>query len=763
MSFSSRTFLAASITAALSVPSTQADTLKDNSVQEMPTIDQCYVPEVGATDVSEQPVFVEADSVTAQAEKSAVYEGDVVITQGHRQMQADSVTHNPTENTLKAEGNVRFSDGQIKSQSDLVTSNIDDELVTMENTQYNFLCEAGRGEATRVLKTGQAIYEMEDGTLTACPEGDSSWRVKASSIELDQDEEQAYFYNTRFEILDVPVFYMPYMSMPVGDKRKSGLLFPRVSLDTNDGLSVNIPVYWNIAPNYDLLTRFNYMERRGLQLDANFRYLTTYGSGNLRTEYIASDKKNEELGSRWGLNYSHSGIVLYNWKLDIDYSLVSDVNYFRDFKSGIGNREDGQLIQTGSAAYRTKDWDLTLAVKDFQILDENATQPYQMLPQLKFNYYSPDFYSGVNFDLTSHLSRFVTEDSAKPSATRVHVEPGVVIPFSRPWGSLTGEARMLATYYQQEIDSSSDPVLKEQISRTLPEFRLHGILNLERDAGNYIQTLEPQVQYLYIPEVEQDGIGLYDTTLLQTDYYGLFRSRKHSGVDRIQKANQFSYGATTRFYDSDYKERLNVSFGQIYFLEPISSGENASNYSAWAVETDFNFNDYLFYHGGVQYDIESSAIQLANSALEYRFNGGYVQSNYRYVTKEYIESAVDGLDVSNITKTGISQAGLLAAYQITPKWHLNAQYFYDATVKQNLEWLANLSYRSDCWYISFSYSNQLRGWNGNFVTDPNATPVYDDNFAVNFGIFGFGTSVGAPSLSSTGNALGYGRPFYLNN
>ncbi|MCZ8487882.1 LPS assembly protein LptD [Vibrio lentus] len=25
-------------------------------------------------------------------------------------------------------------------------------------------------------------------------------------------------------------------------------------------------------------------------------------------------------------------------------------------------------------------------------------------------------------------------------------------------------------------------------------------------------------------------IGLYDTTLLQTDYYGLFRSRKYSGV-----------------------------------------------------------------------------------------------------------------------------------------------------------------------------------------------------------------------------------------
>ncbi|BDU36073.1 LPS assembly protein LptD [Vibrio nigripulchritudo] len=763
MSFSSRTFLAASIGAALTVPSTQADTHNDDSVQEMPAIDQCYVPEVGAPDADEQPVFVEADSITAIAEKQAVYQGDVVITQGHRKMKADSVTHNPVENTLRAEGNVQFSDGQIKSHSTVVTSNVDDELVTMENTQYRFLCEAGRGEATRVLKTGQAIYEMEDGTLTACPEGDSSWRVKASSIELDQDEEQAYFYNTRFEVLDVPIFYMPYMSMPVGDKRKSGLLFPRVSLDTNDGLSINVPFYWNIAPNYDLLTKFNYMERRGLQLDSKFRYLTPYGGGALHGEYIGKDERNTEFGPRWGFNYTHDGIIANSWKLNVDYSLASDIDYFRDFKSDIGNREDGQLLQTGSASYRTQDWDLTLTLKDFQILDEKGNQPYQMLPQLKFNYYAPDFYTGINFDMTSHITRFITDDVDKPSATRVHIEPGVVVPFSRPWGSLTGEARMLATHYQQELTGTSDSDLQESATRAIPEVRVHGILNLERDAGSYIQTLEPQVQYLYIPETDQKGIGLYDTTLLQTDYYGLFRSRKHSGVDRIQKANQFSYGATTRFYDNNYKERLNVSFGQIYYLEPVSSNENTSNYSAWAVEADFNFNDYLFYHGGVQYDIESSAIQLANSALEYRFNGGYIQSNYRYVTKEYIESSVDGLDVSNITKSGISQAGLLASYQITPRWYASAQYFYDTTVKQNIEYLAHLGYRSDCWYISFTYSNQLRSWNGNFVTDPNAIPVYDDNFALNFGIFGFGTSLGAPTASSGDNALGYGRPFYLNN
>ncbi len=763
MSFSSRTFLATSIAALLFMPFAQANTLQGDNVLEMPTFGQCFIPEVTTTDVSNQPVFVEADSITAEAEKSAVYHGNVIITQGHRQVRADSVTHTPVENTLKAEGNVRFSDGKIVSQSNMVLSHIDDDLVTMENTQYHFLCDAGRGEAKRILKTGHAIYEMEDGSLTACPEGDNAWRLTASSIELDQNEEQAYFYNTRFEVLDVPILYLPYISMPVGDKRKTGFLFPSVSLDTHDGLGINVPYYWNIAPNYDLLTKFNYMEQRGLQLDSKFRYLTPYGSGSLHGEYLSNDKKNREFDARWGVNFSHNTVVGNNWKMGIDYSMVSDINYFKDFKSGIGNREDGQLVQTGSAGYRAQDWDLTLTLKEFQILDASGHQPYKMLPQIKYNYYAPSFYSGVNFDLTSHLSRFVTEDINKPSTTRLHIEPGVVVPFSRPWGSLTGEAKMLTTHYQQELTNAHNTELAPSVTRTIPEFRLHGLLKLERHIGNYIQTLEPQVQYLYIPEVDQNDIGLYDTTLLQTDYHGLFRSRKHSGVDRIQKANQLSYGATTRFYDDNFKERMNISFGQIYYLEPLASGEKASSYSAWAIETDFNFNDYLFFHGGVQYDIESSSIQLANSTLEYQFDGGYVQSNYRYVTKEYIESSVDELDVTDITKSGIFQAGLLASYQISPRWNASAQYFYDLTVKQNIEYSANLGYRSDCWYISFTYSNQLRSWNGDFVTDPNASPIYDDNFAMNFGIHGFGTSVGAPLPSEGGNALGYSRPFYLNN
>ncbi|MBU2895232.1 LPS assembly protein LptD [Vibrio hepatarius] len=793
MSRFSRTLLATSISTALIMPQAKAEDSTVDSPREMPfigqcqtldLIDQCLVNEVEPENAKQQPVNVDADHLEAINGDKATYSGNVTVTQGKKRMKADNVTVHQKDNIVVAEGNVIFSDGQLKTISDKAVHDLNTEEVTLENTNYKFLCEPGRGEAVYVAKTGKAIYEVEDGTITSCPEGDSSWRMRASSIDIDQNEEEATFYNPRFEIQNVPVFYLPFLTVPIGDTRKTGFLYPTVSYGSSDGFEMEVPIYWNLAPNYDLETTIKSMQNRGTQLNSEFRYLSDFGYSTIKSEYLPDDDKYPEQGDRWGVQWQHSGIFQENWKFGIDYSKVSDIRYFTDTGSGLGNQSDGQLLQEAVVTYRSSNWDASLLTRDFQLLTESSNTPYRLLPQLEFNYYAPEVMRYLDFDLTSHISQFDTDDPEKPSATRVHVEPGLKIPLGTSWGTWTTEARLLSTYYQQDLNglnltelSSEGYNLKESTSRVIPEFRTHAGITLERDTvifDNYTQTLEPQVQYLYVPEKDQSDIYLYDTTLLQTDYYGLFRSRKYSGVDRIAAANQFSYGASTRFFDNQYKERLNISFGQIFYLDKdtknstLTDEDSKSNYSAWAIEMDFNYDDYLFYHGGLQYDIDTSELQLGNSTLEYSFGNGYIQGNYRYVTREYIENTLDNIDdLDSITENGISQAGVLASYQLTRKWSASGQYFYDLTTENSLEWLAGINYRSDCWYVGFSYSNQLKSWDPDFSSYPNSTPTYENNFSISFGIIGFGTNIGSDSgaTGTTGanNSLGYGRPFFLNN
>ncbi|EOW9237120.1 LPS assembly protein LptD [Vibrio cholerae] len=778
MSCFSRTFLAASISAALFAPQIQAEASVDDNRAQLPNGEQCLVNQPEPTNPGQQPINVEADKLEAINGQKATYSGNVVVVQGKKRIAADNVTLHQQENVVVAEGNVQFSDGEIKTHSTKATNHLNTDEMTLENTRYQFLCEPGRGEAVYVSKTGKAVYEIEDGSITSCPDGDNAWRMRASSIDVDQNEEIATFYNPRLEVQNVPVFYLPYLTVPIGDTRKTGFLYPTASYGSRNGYSFEVPIYWNLAPQYDLETTFNYMQKRGTQLNSVFRYLTDFGAGQIKSEYLADDQLHTELGDRWAFQYEHNGIFQQAWKFEIDYSKVSDINYFSDLDSGVGNREDGQLIQEGRATYRSDNWDSALLVRDFQLLTKDTTStnlPYRLMPQLSYNYYAPETMKYLDLDLVSHVSRFETDARGKPSATRVHIEPGLKIPFSNTWGNWTTEARVLGTYYQQELDKTTDAKLEESVTRVIPEIRSVAGIVLERDTvllDDYTQTLEPKIQYLYVPEKYQDNIGLYDSTELQTDYYGLFRSRKYSGVDRIESANQVSYGASTRFFDSNYKERLNIAFGQIFYLDSKlnpsndNSKDKESSYSAWAVEMDFNFADYLFYHGGIQYDINGQAVQLGNSTLEYRFAGGYLQTNYRYVDKDYICSvrgcSSDGY--SSLTKDGISQAGLLASYQLTRKWSASGQYYYDLTTDEALEWLANLTYTSDCWYIGFTYSNQLKDWK---IKRTFENPIYENNFSFNVGIIGFGTSIGAGSsmtgVDSAGNSLGYGRPFFLNN
>ncbi|MCW8347706.1 LPS assembly protein LptD [Vibrio sp. ZSDZ65] len=771
MSRYSRSYLAASVAAALLASYAHAEDTSKNNGQTMPPTDQCSVDTAQSSDSNQEPINIEADSLEAINGQRATYKGDVVVTQGNKTITADQVTLHQQESIVVGEGNVVMNDGEIKVVSDKVTNNLSKDDLTLENTQYEFLCTPGRGEAVFISKTGKKMYEIEDGSITSCPEGDNSWRFLASDMDIDPNEEVATLYNARVEVQKVPIFYLPYMQMPIGDKRKTGVLRPSASLGSKNGFEFSLPVYWNLAENYDLLTTFNYMQNRGLQLKGNFRYLTAGSNGQLRAEVLGTDKKYEDKGARWAAQFNNNTSFNQNWGLRVDYSQVSDIEYFTDMDSSLGNRSDGQLLQEGELTFRNERWDTAVRVRDFQILVDNS-KPYQLAPQFEADYHLPNIYGDLNFDFISHISHFVTDDTTKPEATRVHFEPGITLPLATTWGTWTTEARYLSTYYDQDIrdlvydNNGNVRPLEESVFRNIPQFRTHAGVVLERGTTmvkDYTQTLEPQIQYLYVPEVNQDGIYEYDTTLLQTDYYGLFRSRKYSGVDKIAAANQISYGASSRFYDSSNKERLAVSFGQIYYLDagtknPNSYPDASSNYSAWAVETDFNYNDRIFYRGGIQYDVDGSQISLGNSTLEYRVGSDYIQANYRYVTKEYIENTVNLGDITNITKNGISQVGLLGGYRINTNWIMSGQYYYDTTENVSMEWLAQIQYESDCWYLGFDLSKQLRSWENGIGQDP----IFEENIRVNFGITGLGGST-APPPSPNGNALKYSRPFTLSN
>lgn len=784
MSFTARTCLSTMIWLALcgqtisqevnaEQDKTQAPARNDRTCLSNMAEFSCLKESQKVKDVNNAPISIVSDYAESQGNKTSHFRGNVIIKQGHRTVKSETATLTRPDNIVVAKDNIFFHDGYVAITGTDLEYQLDTDNSTLNKAKYKMMCSAGRGEAKKAFKNGTTFYQLEDGTYTTCPDNDDSWRFKAGRLEKQENDLFADLYHARFEVLDVPIFYLPYLRVPVEDGRLTGFLYPSIGWNDTDGFEVDAPFYWNIAPQLDMLITPKYMTNRGLFTTFEPSYLTHYGAGGVTFEFMGTDKL-YNIENSWGINWRHSGIN-QRWKYNADYSQVSDINYFtRHTDSRIGNREDNTLLQTGNLSYRDRNWDAAIDVRSFQPLSANASV-YKLLPQLTFNYYQPNIYQNIYFKMPTQISQFTTNSKTKPDALRIDLQPNIILPYNRPWLNASAEGKLYYTYYDQRnishVTGFNGEKLTETASRLVPMTRLHSKIILERASEflgrAYTQTLEPQIQYLYIKGVEQDHIynpvnyagGGYDTARLQTDYYGLFRANQFSSIDYINPANQFTFGASSRYFDDEYKERFNIAFGQIYYLDRERINKNKNfNYSAWAIESELNLYDQFSLRGSVEYDHNLSNLQFGNATAEYAYSGFSAQASYRYVSKAYISSTIGSNNLDLITKDGISQAGLVMGFPITSQLRFQGQYFHDLTQDLMLENQASLTYNSACWMLGLNFNQYLLA-----RSNINQVAKYENNFSLSFSLLGLGANAGFGYSTASGSTLGYRNPFGLKN
>ena len=172
-----------------------------------------------------------------------------------------------------------YKDEQIQMRGQSADFDLDSKDGNIREANYQLVGRQGRGEAQDIaLRNSTRV--MKNATFTSCLSGDNAWAVDAAEIIQHIQEEYAEMWHARFKVLNVPVFYTPYLQLPIGDRRRSGLLIPSAGTSSRDGYWYAQPIYWNIAPNYDATFTPKYMSHRGWQLNSEFRYLTPVGKRN---------------------------------------------------------------------------------------------------------------------------------------------------------------------------------------------------------------------------------------------------------------------------------------------------------------------------------------------------------------------------------------------------------------------------------------------------------------------------------------------------
>ncbi|WP_256597675.1 LPS assembly protein LptD [Moritella viscosa] len=747
---------------------------------ELSLFKQCYPyvpaikPPLADTKAANEIQLLSNDAKVIQGNK-AIFTGDVNFTQGNRELSADEIILYQLTNILTAEGNVVLEDSTSTINGRALKANLDTKDAELTYVNYLLHGQAGNGEAKKVYITnsGDNIL-MQRSSYSECPFGDNSWVLRASSIDIDNIDESAEAYNATLYFKDVPIFYMPYFTYPTTDKRRTGLLFPSFENSLENGITFSQPIYWNIAPNYDMEIVPTYMSERGIYLTNKFRYLIDGQSGKINVEYLANDKKTNT--DRTLYHWSHNGNFNDNLNFNASYTQVSDNNYFSDLNASAGARDSNTLLRTAALTYNTDMTSSQFEVRDFQILSNStASTPHKVLPKISFTGYQQFDNNPIELSVYSEITNFTHSNSKMYKGIRTHIEPTISFPYKRPAGFAVAEFKLPMTYYSQTFSDSDNGnfvngykgELEEEVVRVIPTARLHAGLNFERSTswfGNALtQTLEPQVQYLYIPYKNQDNIGIYDSSTIQQDFLGLYRDRIYSGLDRIADTNQVTVGLTSRVFDKIGSERFRFSLGQIVYFgdsqvgiapEAKAKADNTEvTTSSIVMETDVKINDNLFFNNSIEYALDDALVRRADAAIEYRFDlGQRVQFNYRYI--EDTASILE--DANSRVNSTINQVGSKYILPINNQWDMGASYYYDVENKITQDAFVGIKYESCCWAIRLDYGYRLK--NHNISTNKTE---YDRGPTLMFelkGLGGIGTDMNHIGTSSL---FTYGQPFQL--
>ena len=687
-------------------------------------------PKLTQQERTELPTNISGDQVSGVEGSDTTVTGHVALTRGDQFLGTDSLTSNSTTGNYVASGSVRYQDSGIRLVAANANGNLDQDTHRLEDVRYQLISRRGNGGAESAEMHGSEGV-LNGSTYSTCPPDQRLWELRAKQIDIDTDSGMGVAHDATLRVGKVPVLYVPWFTFPIDNRRRTGLLYPTIGSSSRNGFDWRQPIYFNLAPNYDLTLTPRFMSQRGLQLGTEFRYLLPRGRGNLQFTYLPSDKltdreRDEEIAdgipkdnrraeTRGMFRFNGTQSLSDHWQARSSLAWISDPRYLEDssnningltsfrLKSTVGLYGNGRYWQAGISADRPILADYTL---------KERSLPFGRLPRLYLDWERP-FGNHLTTGVDAELVRFQHNVSdERPGGTRFDLKPYVSMPFE---GNSWFATPMLAwryTGYHLEDALAAKLGGNTSPSRSLPIASFDAGMYFDRDTTvrghGFIQTLEPRIYYLYAPYRDQSDLPLFDTRAMTFSWGSLFRDNRFTGADRQINANQLTLAVSSRFLrQSDGFEKFVVNLGQIRYFDPpkVSTSSTIPTprvQSRWVTDATYAINDRWSMNGSYQWDPEDKRQYLASFNTRYLVgDDGVVNLGYRY------------------RRNVLEQADVSFLYPISASWSLVGRYYYSfygnkATGNQPglLEGIAGVQWDSCCLAVRVVGRRYLRNRTG---------------------------------------------------
>ncbi len=653
--------------------------------------------------------------------------GNVRMQRADQLLRADRVDYNDQTTDYDARGSVRYQDAGQLFSADHLKGNSQADHGVADNVTYQLLESHGNGVAGKAILLDAQHSRYENVTYSTCDVGHRLWEVRAHKLTLDRDTGVGVAKGATMRFANVPFLYLPYLSFPLDERRKSGFLAPAFGSSSHSGFMASAPYYLNLAPNYDATLEPRLYSSRGVMLAGQFRYLLPGTTGQFDFEYLNKDHGENLAGSglttqgrrRYLYRFSDSTALWPGWNFSTSVNRVSDKNYLRDFSNDLYTTATSSIASNAYVRGSGSWWSASLGVDSYQNTDPFLTDrilQYKRWPRATFNLDVP-LVDWLEFGMENEAVAFRKDSFVE--GKRADLYPYLAANwqgaawFVRPKLAYRYTAYQLDDYYSlygyggRLGTNQVSPFTERSPSRALPIASLDTGLIFDRSAslfGNsYTQTLEPRLYYLYVPYRNQDNLPLFDARLLSFDYWQLFSPNQYSGADRQMNANNLTGALTTRLLDDNGVERFSASFGQIRYFNPQRvklPGQPVTDWSGsdYVAQASVQLNDQWRASSSYQWSPNTRKTDLGTFELQRRIRtDGILNFSYRFRR------------VPGSTNTLLEQYDASTVYPVSERWRLLARWTYSVKDQRTVEALAGLQYESCCVIVSLigrHYVNQ---------------------------------------------------------
>jgi hypothetical protein len=330
----------------------------------------------GAAEAVQDSTVLNADRITYAREENLVQAlGNAKVTRGSSTLAADTLVLDQGSGNVATFGASRLEEpgaGEVTGEGVRYSLDRRAGFVASGRTQYDVWYLEGEA----MNKIGERTFVVEDGTFTTDPEEPPDYHFSSDHIKLRRDDvilaRPVVLY-----VSDVPILYLPWYLEPLGTGRKSGILRPKIGLNTlvnaaGDERNVqDLGYYWAISDFMDAQLALDWFSRSRTILRGDFRYAVRYllrGSAHLERVWNRTRNSEDTL-----LRLGHDHEFDPSTQLRVDANVSTSRQFFED-NSFDPDRLLQRALRSNASFSRRFTWgNLTAgAFSDFQLQQERT-------------------------------------------------------------------------------------------------------------------------------------------------------------------------------------------------------------------------------------------------------------------------------------------------------------------------------------------------------------------------------------------------------